>query len=174
MRVGWRKRVEDGAKAAAAAFVLALLIRATLVEAYWIPSGSMEPTLRPGDRIVAEKVLRWFHAPRRGDIVIFVPPAAASASTPALVKRVVAGPGQVVAVVRGKVLVDGVPLPEPYVAEPPAYDLPPLQVPEGHLFVLGDNRNRSVDSHVWGFVPVSNIIGRAVFRYWPMERIGGL
>jgi len=54
------------------------------------------------------------------------------------------------------------------------YDLPPLQVPAGHLFVLGDNRNRSVDSHVWGFVPVDNVIGRVLFRYWPMDRIGGL
>ncbi len=72
------------------------------------------------------------------------------------------------------VLVDGRPMAEPYVAEPPDYDLPPLRVPEGHLFVLGDNRNRSLDSHVWGFVPVDNVIGRAVFRYWPVDRIGGL
>ncbi len=174
MRRGWRRRIEDGAKAAAGAFVLALLIRAALVEAYWIPSGSMEPTLRPGDRIVAEKVLRWFHAPRPGDIVVFAPPPGSGADAPALVKRVVAGPGQVVAVERGRVLVDGRPVAEPYVAEPPAYDLPPLRVPEGHLFVLGDNRNRSLDSHVWGFVPVDHVIGRAVFRYWPVDRIGGL
>jgi signal peptidase I len=174
MRLAWRERTKNGVKAAAAAFVLALLIRATLVEAYWIPSGSMEPTLRPGDRIVAEKVLRWFHAPRPGDIVVFVPPREAHASTAALVKRVVAGPGQVVAGERGRLLVDGRPVEEPYLAEPPAYDLPPLRVPQDHLFVLGDNRNRSVDSHVWGFVPVSNVIGRALFRYWPVERLGGL
>ncbi len=174
MRLGWRRRAKDWAKTVALVFVLTVLIRATLVEAYWIPSGSMEPTLRPGDRIVAEKLLRWFHAPRPGDIVVFAPPPGAPASTPALVKRVVAGPGQMVAVERGRVLVDGQPVPEPYVAEPPAYDLPPLRVPEGHLFVLGDNRNRSVDSHVWGFVPISHVIGRAVFRYWPVDRIGSL
>jgi signal peptidase I len=174
VRAGWRGRIEAGLKAGVGAFALALLIRAALVEAYWIPSGSMEPTLRPGDRIVAEKVVRWFHSPRPGDIVVFAPPAAAAAGTPALVKRVVAGPGQVVAIERGRVLVDGRPVAEPYVAEAPAYDLPSLRVPEGHLFVLGDNRNRSLDSHVWGFVPVDNVIGRAVFRYWPVDRIGGL
>ena len=174
MRSGWRKRLGPAARAAVGALVLALIIRATLVEAYWIPSGSMEPTLRTGDRILAEKVLRWFHPPRRGEIIVFVPPAGAPANTPTLVKRVVAGPGQMVAVERGRVLVDGMPVSEPYVAEPPAYDLPPLRVPAGHLFVLGDNRNRSVDSHVWGFVPVDNVIGRVLFRYWPVDRIGGL
>jgi signal peptidase I len=173
MRQGWRRRAADGVKAAAGAFVLALIIRAALVEAYWIPSASMEPTLRPGDRIVAEKVVRWFHAPRPGDIVVFVSPPGAPPGAPALVKRVVAGPGQVVAIERGRVLVDGRPVAEPYVAEPPAYDLPALRVPDGHLFVLGDNRNRSLDSHVWGFVPVENVIGRVVFRYWPVDRIGG-
>ena len=90
------------------------------------------------------------------------------------VKRVVAGPGDVVEVRDGAVFVNGLPLDDANFVggNRPAYELGPLAVPPGQLFVLGDNRNRSFDSHVWGFVPRDNIVGHVILRYWPLERFG--
>ena len=89
-------------------------------------------------------------------------------------KRVVAGPGDVVEVRDGAVFVNGLPLDDSNFVggNRPAYELGPLAVPPGQLFVLGDNRNRSFDSHVWGFVPRDNIVGHVILRYWPLERFG--
>ncbi|HEY9641104.1 MAG TPA: signal peptidase I, partial [Coleofasciculaceae cyanobacterium] len=92
----------------------------------------------------------------------------------AFIKRVIGTPGDVVQVKAGTVYLNGHPLTEPYIAEQPAYELDPVQVPDDQLFVMGDNRNNSNDSHVWGFLPQQNIIGRAVFRFFPFDRIGFL
>ncbi|MDS3862123.1 signal peptidase I [Thermosynechococcaceae cyanobacterium BACA0444] len=155
---------------------LALLLRFWVAESRYIPSESMEPTLWPGDRIVVEKISYYQRSPKAGDIVVFQPPPYLQAfgykPDQAFIKRVIGLPGQVVQVHQGRVYVDGLPLPEPYIAEPPNYELPPVRVPEHSLFVMGDNRNNSNDSHVWGFLPENSLLGRAAFCYWPLEHWG--
>jgi signal peptidase I len=129
-----------------------------------------------GDRLLVEKVSYRLHLPQRGDIVVFEPPPQLQEygylASQAFIKRVIGLPGQSVQVSQGKVWVDGEPLAESYILEAPEYEMPPVRVPAGSLFVMGDNRNDSNDSHVWGFLPVQNVIGRAAFRFWPLEKIG--
>lgn len=160
------------------AIVLAFLIRVFIAEPRYIPSDSMLPTLERGDRLVVEKVAYKFTTPARGDIIVFQPPLKLRVlgyePNQAFIKRAIAKAGDTVAVRDGKVIVNNQPLTEEYIAESPAYELPPVTVPEGELFVMGDNRNNSNDSHVWGFLPTKNIIGHAIFRFWPLDRIGSI
>jgi len=162
----------------AIALGLSLLIRTLIAEPRFIPSDSMFPTLEIGDRLVIEKVSYYFRPPQFGDIIVFNPPSQLQeigyAADQAFIKRVIGQPGQVVEVKKGQVYVDDQPLFERYIAEEPNYQLLPVKVPENSYFVMGDNRNDSNDSHVWGFLPKENIIGRAVFRFWPIERFGGV
>ncbi|MFZ5825489.1 MAG: signal peptidase I [Bacillota bacterium] len=162
------------------ALLLALVIRAEVAEARKVPTPSMAPTVLPGDRLLAEKLLYRFTGPKRGDIVVFSPPFAAETGYVGeflglgddYLKRVIALPGETVEVRAGRVLIDGVPLEEPYLLAAPRYTLPPMTVPEGRLFVLGDNRNHSYDSHLWGLLDAESVHSRAVFRFWPLGRIG--
>lgn len=155
---------------------LALAIRLFVAEPRFIPSDSMVPTLEVGDRLVVEKVSLHFRPPHRGEVVIFEPPQQLQHlgydRDQVFIKRVIGEPGQEVAVQEGRVLVNHQPLTEPYIAEPPAYDWGPFVVPEHALLVMGDNRNNSNDSHVWGFLPEANLRGRALFRFWPLSRAG--
>jgi signal peptidase I len=171
----WRSQRENW-QILAIALILALLIRIFIAEPRYIPSDSMVPTLNVGDRLVVEKVSYRFRSPQRGDIIVFDPPVQLQyqgyTTDQAFIKRVIGEPGQAVAVQAGKVYVDGQPLSEDYIAEPLEYSMNPVLVPEEQFFVMGDNRNNSNDSHVWGFLPQENIIGRAVFRFFPLERIG--
>jgi signal peptidase I len=136
----------------------------------------MLPTLEVGDRLVVEKISYRFHPPATGEIVVFDPPQQLQiqgyAKDQAFIKRVIGTPGQTVQVQDGKVYLDNTPLTEDYIAEPPVYNMEPARVPEDQLFVMGDNRNNSNDSHVWGFLPKQNVIGHACFRFWPLSRIG--
>lgn len=157
--------------------VVALLLRTLVVEPRWIPSGSMLPSLQLQDRILVEKLRpRLGGALQPGTVVVFHPPAnlVAAGYDPeaALIKRVVAGPGQTVAVHGGRVLRDGEPLEPDWSPQRINYDLPPVSVPTGSLWVMGDNRNASLDSHVWGPLPREDVIGTAVWRYWPLNRFG--
>ncbi|MFB2839138.1 signal peptidase I [Floridanema evergladense] len=155
---------------------LALLIRAFVAEPRFIPSDSMIPTLQLGDRLVVEKVSYAFHPPETGDIIVFEPPTQLQiqgyAKDQAFIKRVIGEPGEIVSVANGKVYINDKPLKEDYIAESPDYRWGPKRVPENQVFVMGDNRNNSNDSHIWGFLPTENIIGRAWFRFWPFDRIG--
>lgn len=173
----WRGQRENIAIVAIASIV-ALLLRTAIAEPRYIPSDSMVPTLVAGDRLVVEKVSYHFHPPKAGDIVVFEPPQQLQrlgyAKKQAFIKRIIGQPGDIVNVQKGKVYVGDRPLTEDYIAEPPEYSWGPRQVPEGSLFVMGDNRNNSNDSHVWGFLPQKNIIGRACFRFWPPKRIGSI
>ena len=158
----------------AAAFALATGIKAFVVQPFYIPSGSMEPTLAIGDRVLVNKFLYRFSTPRRGDVVVF-----ASPETPAtdLIKRVIATGGQTVEIKDGAVFVDGVKLDEPYVSKERRdnYSSPtPTKVPAGYVWVMGDNRGNSSDSRVIGPQPVTAILGKAFAIYWPVQRIGGL
>ncbi|MEB3359952.1 MAG: signal peptidase I [Synechococcales bacterium] len=160
----------------AIAIFLAIIIRLFVAEPRFIPSDSMVPTLQVGDRLVIEKVSYRLHPPQVGDIVVFEPPRQLQVfgytHDQAFIKRVMGVPGQILQVQDHVVYRDGKPLAENYTAEPPDYDIEPFQVPAGQYFVMGDNRNNSNDSHVWGFLPGENIIGRAVFRFWPWPRVG--
>lgn len=160
------------------AFAFFLSIRLLIVEPRYIPSLSMYPTFDINDQLAVEKVTKWAHPPERLDVVVFDPPARyweLSARKPdgeALIKRVIGVEGDTIEVREGRVYLNGVMQDEPFTQEPAEYTLPPLKVPKGKVFVLGDNRNQSFDSHFWGFLPVENVIGRAIVRYWPLNKIG--
>lgn len=167
----------EGLQTIGLSVILALGIRQFVAEARYIPSGSMEPTLEVNDRLVVEKVSYHFNPPGRGDIIVFWPPEDAlepSKRRDAFIKRVIGLPGDMVEVTEGTVFINGEALTESYIKEPPAYEWGPQSVPEDSYLVLGDNRNSSYDSHSWGFVPKDNIIGKAIVRFWPPKRVGGL
>lgn len=156
---------------------LALGIRTFVAEARYIPTGSMEPTLEINDRLFIEKVSYHFTLPERGDIVVFWPPDSLlreGERREAFIKRVIGLPGDVVEITNGTVFINDAPLQEDYIKASPNYIWGPREVPENSYLVLGDNRNNSSDSHVWGFVPQENIIGKAVVRFWPPNRVGEL
>jgi signal peptidase I len=165
----------EAVKTIVTAGILAFGIRTFVAEARYIPSSSMEPTLQINDRLIIEKVSYHFHKPERGDIVVFSPTAALKAQNfqDAFIKRVIGLPGDKVQVKNGLVYVNGKVLAEKYIAEEPNYTYGPVTVPPDQYLVLGDNRNNSYDSHAWGFVPRENLIGRAVVRFWPFNRLGG-
>jgi signal peptidase I len=156
----------------ALAFILAAGIRTFIVQPYVIPSGSMIPTIELQDRVIANKFIYRFTDPKRGDIVVLDDP---TGSVNTLIKRVIAVGGETVDLIGGQVVVDGVVLDEPSThglpSEPMIQEMP-YTVPEGHVWLMGDNRTNSADSRVFGSVPLSEIKGRAIIRFWPPERIG--
>lgn len=174
----WRQTVVENVKLVAIALTIAVVVRLFIAEPRFIPSPSMVPTLAVGDRLLVEKVSYRLHTPSRGDIVVFEPPPQLQEygyrASQAFIKRVIGLPGQQVQVSEGRVYVDGEPLAEDYILESPAYEMPPVVVPVGQLFVMGDNRNDSNDSHVWGFLPIENVIGRAALRFWPLDKAGAV
>src|SRR5919199_5532747 len=147
-------------------------VRPFVVEAFYIPTESMVPTLEVGDRVFVNKFVYRFREPERGDIVVF---RSVEGDEEDLIKRVVAGPGGEVTVEGGRLLVDGEPQSEPFLnrAFPPdESSYGPTRVPEGEVFVMGDNRANSRDSRFFGPVPLENIEGEAFASFWPPSRIG--
>lgn len=158
------------------AVVASFLVRAYAVQTFFIPSGSMEPTLHTGDRILVNKLSVRFGTINVGDIIVFKAPASehcGDGNFPDLVKRVIGLPGQVITSKGNTVYVNGHPLKEPWTY---FHTLNPqikkVTVPANNYFVMGDNRANSCDSRYWGTVPRSDIIGKAFFRIWPLSRIG--
>jgi signal peptidase I len=156
------------------AFLLAMTIRAAVAEAFEVPSSSMEPTIMTYDRILAEKISPHFSKPSVGDVVVIKNPTGGQIP---FVKRVVALEGQTVNVQDHAVWVDGRKLDEPYTHGLPSDPLSvalPVTVPPGYVWLMGDNRTNSGDSRVFGPVPISSIIGKAIFVYWPPKHVGGM
>jgi signal peptidase I len=150
------------------ALVLVLFINVFVAEAALVEEGpSMQPNLYRGDRVMTEKVSYRLHEPRRGDVVVVSRPAGEKS----LIKRVVGLPGEVLEVRQGHVWIDGELLDEPWVTYFGGPDYEPTRIPEGHVFVLGDNRPNSRDSRHIGPVPLSDIRGHALFIYWPVQHI---
>ena len=131
---------------------------------------SMEPTLQPGYLLIVNKLAYKLGEPNHGDIIVF---HYMGDKNEDYIKRVIGLPGDEVNIENGTVYVNGIALSEPYIAEFPAYS-GTWVVPEGSLFVLGDNRNNSSDSHQWGFVDLDDVVGKAVFIYYPFDVIGSL
>lgn len=179
------------------ALVLAFGIQALLVKPFKVPSASMLPTIKEGQRILANRIGERFGDPQDGQVVVFTPPAGAEQAsqcqvphgpdqaclraTPeklrkAYVKRVVGVPGDRLQIVHGHVIRNGEPVREPYArtCDDAACNLRPFTVPSGTYFMMGDNRGNSNDSRYWGPLPRENVIGRAFATYWPPKQIGGL
>jgi signal peptidase I len=176
--------------------LLALGIRTFVAEARWIPSGSMEPTLHgtedqwEADKIIVDKLGYQFSIPKRGDIVVFSPTEELKKEKykDAFIKRVIGLPGEKVELKDDKVFINGQQLAETkYLTTDQKTSIqvctsglqPPflsqsVTIPENHYLVLGDNRNFSYDGRCWGLVPRGNIIGKAVIRFWPLNKIGGI
>lgn len=178
----WRELVEI----LGGAFLVTMISRGAIAEPRYIPSESMLPHLQINDRLMVEKTAYPAHI-QRGDVVVFYPPnqplkdlgvltkplrwVSLSGDT-VMIKRVVGLPGEVIAVHDGKVWINGQSLEENYIREAPIYDMPALKIPADHLFMMGDNRNNSADSHVWGPLPTQNVLGHALFKFWPPQRMG--
>jgi signal peptidase I len=173
-----------------------LLVKNTVAQAFSIPSTSMTPQLEVGDRVVVSRLAYRLHDANRGDIIVFREPGATSDDEPLvprlvgevlqtigvqrpseteLIKRVVGLPGERVRAVGGVVQIDGRPLVEPYLPDGArTNNFGPVRVPKGHVFVLGDNRSNSQDSRIIGTIPVESIVGRAIARVWPPQRVAFL
>jgi len=153
--------------------VFTFLIQTYVAEAREIPSGSMIPTLEIGDRVWVDKIYFKFSDLDRKDIIVFQPPNAPKDGIP-YIKRIIGLPGDTVEIRKGQVYINNRILSESYLKEPFDTNYGPIVVPKDSYFVMGDNRNNSSDSRVWGFVPQNNIKGHALFRYFPFNRIGSL
>jgi len=153
-----------------------LLIRPFVVQAFFIPSPSMSPTLMEGDHILVNKLIYRFREPKAGEIIVFrAPPEASNDGVEKdFIKRLVAVPGDVIEVRDGQLYRNDVPASEPYLEEKMGYSLKPTRIAEGRLYVLGDNRNDSRDSHWWGQLERKRVIGKAMFRFWPPRRFGSI
>jgi signal peptidase I len=179
------------------AFLLALLIKTFLVQAFYIPSESMVPTLQVGDRVLVNKVVYHLHPPRRGDIIVFADPhpdvqvhrnpvsaflhwltegiGVQTDPTKDFIKRVIGLPGDTVEVHDCQIMVNGDVLKEPYQHVKDCREYAPHKVPAQSLFVMGDNRPNSNDSRYGlSYIPYDKVIGRAFVLIWPPSRIGGL
>lgn len=156
--------------------LLAFGLRTFVFVPYEIPSGSMEETIMPGDMVFSEKITYYTRAPQYKDIVTFADPAVAGRT---LIKRVIATEGQTLNLIDGNVVIDGVVLDEPYTDGKPSYPLDyqapgisieyPITIPEGSVWVMGDNRTASQDSRYFGPISVESISGRASMIYWPLN-----
>jgi signal peptidase I len=169
----WRRRVLVSVLGSAGLFAfVAACTYATSLRAFTVPSGSMLPTIAPGDRVGVEKDPR--PRPVRGEIWVFQMPPSAALPGAVAIKRIMGLPGETIEVKAGRFLVDGRAIDEPYLAMPFTYSLSPRKLGLDEYFALGDNRDKSFDSHSWGPVARRYLIGRARGRLWPLRRLGGL
>jgi signal peptidase I len=182
----WRQNVES----IGLALLIALAVRSSVVQAFWVPSGSMLPTIQIGDHIFVNKLAYSVRLPligtelmkvgdlHRGDVVVFVSPIDPSTD---LIKRVIAVPGDTVEIRNKQIYVNGEKIPDPHahfedstiIPSSGRDNMPPKKVPEGKFFAMGDNRDRSYDSRFWNFANISDIKGKATFVYWSRDASKG-
>jgi signal peptidase I len=175
----WRRTILEWLGVIGGGIAIALLVEAFLIQAFWIPSPSMEPTLDVGDRVLVNKLSYKLHDVHRGDLVVFERPAGASTGQDGeikdLIKRVIAVGGDTIEAREGNVYVNGERLDEDYLeAGTPTDNLPLTTIPEGRVFVMGDNRTNSEDSRIFGPIDENDIVGRAFIRVLPITDIGWL
>jgi signal peptidase I len=178
--------LREGLIVVVVAVLVAVLLRAFVVQTFYIPSGSMEPTLQIGDRILVNKLSYHFHGVNRGDIVVFSRPPAENCGGPEvndLVKRVIGLPGDVLSLSNHEVYVDGKRLDESWLPAPEQGNTfagpsnsnfalgQSYRVPANDYFVMGDNRNDSCDSRYWGPITKSLIVGKVEVRVWPISSL---
>ena len=174
----WQRAAGIGALAVVCVAAVAWTLVALLFDGYHVPSEANAPTLQPGDRVLARSVGEGDL--RRGDLVVYTPPPGeldvpGDDAPVEHVARVVAIAGDSVAAEGGSLVIDGDPVDEPYLPEGATLEgFDSLEVPEGHVFLLGDARDRAMDSRVFGTVPVEDVRARMVARWWPLTRIGGI
>lgn len=190
-RVAW---VLELVVVVALALGLAEGVQAAIVKPFRIPSGSMEPTLKIGQRVLVNRLVYDFHGPHRGEVVVFHPPSQLTCAVPVgaeeacpqavkthagdyFVKRIIGLPGDRLSIREGHPVINGHELThEPYITpcgEVPECNMPKtIVIPPGHYFMMGDNRGNSDDSRFWGPIPQSWIVGQVFFTYWPIDRIG--
>lgn len=179
-----------------AALTVAVIIKTFIVQPFYIPSRSMVPTLLVNDRVMVSKMSNWLGETEPGDIIVFVDPSAGPVEESAaetvvrsilealgirgdgpddLIKRVIAVEGQTVEIKSNQVLVDGVAIDEPYLPEGVYMsDMEARTLAAGELWMMGDNRNESSDSRVFGPISEESVVGEALLRIWPLDRVGGL
>ncbi len=160
--------MKEAAETLIIALVLTFFIRSFLVESIEVQGFSMEPTLHDGERLLINKLVYRIRPPRQGEIIVFKYPRQPDRD---FIKRVIAGPGQQIEIRTGRVFVDGNPLKEDYLTTTFFGDLPPVEVPKGHVFVMGDNRGNSEDSRSFGPVSLEMVKGRAFLIFWPLPRM---
>ncbi len=151
------------------AVVIAWFVKSFIFQPFYIPSGSMEPTLLPQDRVIVNKFIYRFRPPQKGDIVVFVPPNDLKRD---YIKRVVAVGGETLEIIENEVYINGKKIVEPYRINSSDFShYGPIKVPKNCVFVMGDNRPNSLDSRVFGPLKTSQILGKAIAVYWPPWRI---
>lgn len=156
---------------------IVVVLRTFFVGMFYVPSESMVPTLEINDHVVVTKLSYKMHEPQRGDVVVFKYPPNEEQGLKEVdyVKRLIGLPGETLEIKDNTVFINGKPLKEPYLnVDTNMPDYGPITVPEAQYFMMGDNRNYSSDSRVWGYVPEEYLIGKAQFIYWPFAHIGGL
>lgn len=164
----FNETVKEYGKSILSALILAMFIITFVMQAFFIPSESMRPTLEIRDRILVNKLIYRFRDPKRQEIIVFRYPVQPKRK---FIKRVIGVGGDNVEIIKGQVLINGKPLEEDYILSKGYSNYGPVIVPKDNYFVLGDNRNNSEDSRFWGFVPRENVIGQAFVIFWPFDRI---
>ncbi len=162
----------DWSETIVVAFIMALIIRAFFLQVFWIPTGSMLPTLGIGDRIVVNKVAFHFREPRRQEIIVFRQVAFDGSPKNDLIKRLMGLPGETLEVKDGIVYINNEKIEETHPMNLDFSDFGPVVVPDDAYFVMGDNRPASADSRYWGFLPKRNVIGPTFLRIWPLAQFG--
>ncbi len=157
------------------AVCLALFITNYIIVNARVPTGSMSTTIKPEDRLVANRLSYLFTAPQRGDIIVFpFPDSDPEEELVLYVKRIVGMPNETIEIIEGEVYINGEKLVEPYTSSTPlfdqAYNMEPMVIPDDHYFMMGDNRGDSEDSRYWDnkFLDKDNIVGKALFKYYPL------